>query len=371
MNKIHGSFNHLKHQGKIRIALLVFLLIISLLGAWFYQRSFIIVIEDAHIAADMINISSEVSGQIKTLHVSRGQQVSKGDPLVSIDDRATKLMLKTAQYELDIAQLKLQRSERLYLLKNEQNESIYQAQLARVASTKALVNNANILTDQANSELKRANKLLKEKLISDQQWEKNKIKTLQSQQMYLKLQADLSRENAELVKTESMSHETELLAQDIAILKAKIASLKVTIKRHQLDLTIKNIVSPINGVIDNIFVNEGEYVVPIRRLLMLHDPNNLWISANIKETKVNQIHLGDKAIVSIDAYPDLQLNASVTHIDNAATSQYALLPNPTPSGSFTKVTQRITIKLAIDDNQANSYHLKPGMMVEVDINTQP
>ena len=126
----------------------------------------------------------------------------------------------------------------------------------------------------------------------------------------------------------------------------------------------------IDGVIDNVFVNEGEYVVPIRRLLMLHNPNEIWIDANVKETKINLINIGDKATITLDAYPDIELDASVFHIDNAATSQYALLPNPTPSGSFTKVTQRITIRLSIDNNQKNLHHLKPGMMVEVDIDTK-
>jgi membrane fusion protein (multidrug efflux system) len=367
MKTIHSTLKQLKSPGKIGLVLIFVLLILTLIISWFYQRSSHIVIDDARIAADMINMSSEVPGQITKLHIIRGQRVRIGDHLVSIDNRATTLKLQESQHNLAITKLKLSRSEILFSLKKQQNKSIYQAQLSQVESTEALVNHASIQVKHTQNELKRAEMLLKDKLVSGQLWETRKTEALQTQQLYLKLIADLDKENAELAKTKSIIGESKLLAQDIAILKEEINSLTIIIKRHQLNLTIKRIVSPINGVIDNIFVNMGEYVVPIRRLLILHNPEEIWVEANIQETKVNLINLGDKATITLDAYPDIKLSASIVHIDNASTSQYALLPNPNPSGNFIKVTQRIAIRLQIDNYHPDLKALKPGMMVEVDI----
>ena len=102
-------------------------------------------------------------------------------------------------------------------------------------------------------------------------------------------------------------------------------------------------------------------------LLMLHDPRDIWISANIKETDVRHIKPGLPADVHVDAYPERTFTARVERINNATTSEFALLPNPNPSGNFTKVTQRLQVVLSIEQ-QENL--LKPGMMVTVDIDTR-
>jgi membrane fusion protein (multidrug efflux system) len=100
---------------------------------------------------------------------------------------------------------------------------------------------------------------------------------------------------------------------------------------------------------------------------MLHNPNDIWVNANIKETEMRHLRLGMKASIRVDAYPDRRFDASVVNIANATSSEFALLPNPNPSGNFTKVTQRLRIKLAV---QQVENLLKPGMMVEVTINTR-
>jgi membrane fusion protein (multidrug efflux system) len=97
---------------------------------------------------------------------------------------------------------------------------------------------------------------------------------------------------------------------------------------------------------------------------MFHDPKKLWISANIKETDVAKLALGKKAEVLVDAFPNAPLEATLSRIGSAATSQFALLPNPNPSGNFTKITQRIEVRFELPET---SLALKPGMMVELKI----
>ena len=124
--------------------------------------------------------------------------------------------------------------------------------------------------------------------------------------------------------------------------------------------------SPLKGIVDRRFANVGEYVTPGQRLVLAHDPNRIWIEANIKETQVRRLKEGQTVIVSVDAYPDEAFEGRIERIGNTATSAFALLPSPNPSGNFTKITQRLPVRIAINQRDGR---LRPGMMVEVTIAT--
>ena len=100
------------------------------------------------------------------------------------------------------------------------------------------------------------------------------------------------------------------------------------------------------------------------RLAIVHDANQIWIDANIKETEVRKLHVGQSVDVYIDAYPDDEFLGTIATIGNSTTSEYALLPTPNPSGNFTKITQRLPVRIAI---RQEDQKLRPGMMVEVSI----
>ena len=125
--------------------------------------------------------------------------------------------------------------------------------------------------------------------------------------------------------------------------------------------------SPIDGIVDDKFVQPGEYVAPGQRLLLIHDPKAVWISANVKETKLTDLRPGQPVTISVDAYPDQRITGRIERIGNAATSEFALLPSPNPSGNFTKIAQRVPIRIAVVQPPGNP--LRPGMMVEVDVDT--
>ena len=112
------------------------------------------------------------------------------------------------------------------------------------------------------------------------------------------------------------------------------------------------------------FANKGEYVFAGQRLALFHDPDKIWIAANVKETDIADVELGQKADIVVDAYPERKFTATVYRIGRTATSKFALLPDPNPSGNFTKVTQRLPVRLLFDQKDVL---LRPGMMVEVDI----
>ena len=138
--------------------------------------------------------------------------------------------------------------------------------------------------------------------------------------------------------------------------------MRARIDSQRLDIADRVIASPFGGVVSKAFVDVGEYVQPGQRIILLHDPEAIYVEANIRETEIGRVALGQRVRVEVDAYPDLPVEGRVVMLGQAATSQFALLPSPNPSGNFTKVTQRLPVRIAIDQNDGL---LRPGMMVEV------
>ena len=125
------------------------------------------------------------------------------------------------------------------------------------------------------------------------------------------------------------------------------------------------ITSNMDGVVGRTLVNEGEVVSKGQRLLVLHSPDKIWVETNIRETDISRLKLGQLVKIEVDAYPDEQFEGTISRIGNAATSQFAILPKLNEAGSFTKVTQRLRVRIEIAQRQRM---LRPGMMVEVFIN---
>jgi membrane fusion protein (multidrug efflux system) len=130
----------------------------------------------------------------------------------------------------------------------------------------------------------------------------------------------------------------------------------------EIDLARRTITAQFDGIVDATFVDVGEYVTPGTRIVMYHAPGDVWIDANVKETDFGRILVGSQASITVDAFPGRTFKGEVIGMGGAATSQLALLPSPNPSGNFTKVTQRLPIRVSID---AAGMKLRPGMMVEV------
>jgi membrane fusion protein (multidrug efflux system) len=121
---------------------------------------------------------------------------------------------------------------------------------------------------------------------------------------------------------------------------------------------------PFDGVVGRVFVDEGEYVTPGQRLVLVHDPARVRIEANVKETDIRHFRPGAPVRVRVDAYPSRVFEGRVERVGAAATSEFALLPSPNPSGNFTKITQRLPVRIALRPADADGL-LRPGMMVEV------
>jgi len=177
--------------------------------------------------------------------------------------------------------------------------------------------------------------------------------------------AQVSAASANLADAITKRADVTVLQKQLEELAHDIEQVRAPIGQKEIELDDRTLRSPINGVVDQKFVEPGEYVIPSQRLVLMHDPKSVWIEVLLKETKLAGVRMGQPVEISVDAYPGRHFTGYVERVGNVATNQFALLPNPNPSGNFTKIAQRVPVRIKVDQPDDNP--LRPGMMVEVDI----
>ncbi len=347
-----------------RLLFLAVILILSgaFLGNWLYTRYTNIIVYDSRISADVVAVSSRVSGWIIAIPVTEGQAVAVGDPLTVIDARASRLRLKALDSELAALGSERREIQIQITMVEAQTDGRVRAGQASLAAAKAIAAGAENESKQAQADLSRAQSLLQRSVIPKQRWESLRTRYRSVEQDNLRARADVAKALAALQEAQASRQQINVLRNRLTTLRHEREKSTAERDRQRLDLDDRTVKSALNGVIDRIFVDPGEFVSSGQRMMLIHDPSSIWISANIKETDIRDLEIGAKAQITVDAYPDLEITGEVVRIGHAATSQFALLPNPNPSGNFTKITQRLPVKIAIDQIDGL---LRPGMMVEV------
>ena len=179
-----------------------------------------------------------------------------------------------------------------------------------------------------------------------------------------KAQADVAGARGTLAAAGGSRKNLQVIAQQLTVLARQADEIRAQIKRQEVDIADRVIASPADGKVVMTFVRKGEHVSAGQRIAMFHDPQKIWVEANVKETDVGALKPGMQADIRVDAYPGKVFRGEIFRIGQVATNKFALLPDPNPSGNFTKITQRLPVRIALTDKDAA---LRPGMMVEVDI----
>lgn len=334
------------------------------LAWWFYDRSNYVYVSDARITSTMISISSRIPGWVVEFSVSEGSRVNVGDVLVQIDPRDAELRLAEVEASLSTMRAEYDRQQSQLELAKRQVSSRFEAEKSKLNAVSSGSSEARIELSLAKREFSRAKSLLQQNMISEGDYDSRKSELDRAAQSYKRSIADTETARAELLLSEANLSELDVIKKEMQIISAREAELKIQRDRLLNTLNDHTIKSPINGVVDESFANRGEYVYPGQRILMIHNPNKIWIKANVKETEIRHLRLGSSVRIDVDAYPDKEFRGTVRNIGNSATSQFALLPSPNPSGNFTKVTQRLEVQV---DIESGNDLLKPGMMVELAI----
>ena len=347
-------------------AILAALIVLGAGCWWLWQQFTHVFVTDARVAADIVAVSSRVPGWVTAVEVIVGDSVHKGDILVRIDDRESRLRAQELDAQLAGIARRREEIEARILLTDRQTQTRITARQAAVRAAKAVLAAATAQRDLAKLENDRAEKLAPGGAISRTHLDQTRATLETTRQQVLSAQADIENARATVAEAEAAREELAVLQRQLAGLDPQEQRLRAQRERAALDLEDRTIVMPFAGVVDQTFVDEGEYVTPGQRLLMIHDPERVRVEANVKETDIRFFRPGKTVTITVDALPGRRFEGRVTRVGQAATSEFALLPNPNPSGNFTKITQRLPVRIAV---QQEGGEIKPGMMVELEAGT--
>jgi membrane fusion protein (multidrug efflux system) len=333
-------------------------------GRWIYFRYTHVHTDDARVDGEVVTVSSRVSGWLTDLDVIEGDRVTKGQVLAKVDVRDSLLqrevlLTKLKSIESQMAVVRAQSGQ-----VDQETLGKVQSDTNRLAAAQAEVASLEAQLKQSHYDYERARDLTAQKWLSQQAMERARTALQQAQEQHRKAVAEVAVARGMLASAGGSRKQLEVLEGELLVLLRQADEVRAEMKRIDIDIADRTIASPSDGRIVMTFVRKGEHVAVGQRILMFHDPARIWIEANIKETDVGLLEPGMPARIRVDAYPDREFAGKVYRIGQAATSKFALLPDPNPSGNFTKITQRLPVRILLDEAEPG---LRPGMMVEVDI----
>lgn len=347
---------------------LVMLGLVAWWGVGFLQfRANHVTTSDARVEANVISIASRSAGWVTHFNLIGADRVHKGEVIARIYSKPAAVALAGLQAQRGVleAQIATTRRQLAEARKTsaagiESAGSAVAAATAKLASLKAALTLAQDNRNRGLSELRQS-------AISRQQYEKLKTDAQIARQNVRAAQAGLKRAQAEYASAQAQADQVGILESQVKQYQARIAALEEKIAGAKTNLHDLLLRSPVNGVVDKTFVRQGDYVAPGQTLLMVHDPSHVWITAKVKETAIASVRVGERVNVAVDAYPGRVFQGTVARVGTAATNQFALLPNPNPSGNFVKVVQRVPVRIAV--KQVKGDLLRPGLNASIAIDT--
>ena len=336
-------------------------------GREFYLRFTHIYEYDARATADVVTISSRADGWVVEMPALEGTRVAAGQVVVRIDDRVAKLRVDGLRAQIEGVRVERARLRAERKLNVNQADAAMRTRASGVTVREAALAALRSDLDFAKLELERTRTLFATRVVNERQLQtaQSAVNKLESQ--ILQLQAEHEQAEGSLEQARVEHDKTGVIDAQIEALTHQVANLAAQLHQQQVDVEDRTIKSPVAAVIDRTFVLPGEYVAAGQRILLLHNPNEVWVEVNIKETQVGRLRIGQPVEVSVDAYPGEKFVGRVARIGSATTARFALLPSPNPSGNFTKITQRMPVKIDIINPPKP---LTPGMVVEVDIDVR-
>ena len=331
--------------------------------------------DDAYVRADLTPLSTRISGTVRKMEVGDYQAVQPGQLLVQLEDQDYAATLAEAKAALAGAQAQLEDNQAAKRIQDVavQNAETGVAQAeAALNAAKAGVSAVQPDVEHTELELKRQQALLTSKATTHQELEGAVANADRYRGLLASRQADLDRAQASLASSravlEAQKRQRSALDTKDAVYRADIQAKKAAIIVSEVNLGYTRIVSPAAGAVSERHVQEGQLVAPGMQVVDLVR-GDVWIQANYKETQLTNMQQGDVADITIDTFPGVVLHGKVAEISPASGSQFALLPPDNATGNFTKVVQRIPVKIVLDPDHPLQGRLRPGFSAEVTIHT--
>jgi membrane fusion protein (multidrug efflux system) len=330
--------------------------VIALVGAgaygwyWFETGRFLESTNDAYVQADYTTISPKISGYIADVAVEDNQTIKAGQVMARIDDRDYRTALAQAKADVASAEADIGNIDAQLI---EQQSVIAQAEAAVVAGQASV--------KFAKDDSDRYHKLTAGRITSVQ--DDQRAQTV-LQQQNAQLQSDraglaAARQRIEVLKTARAKAETQ------------VTRLQAAMQQAELNLSYTTIDAPIDGTVGARSLRVGQYVQAGTQLMAVVPLHAVYVVANLKETQLTDVAAGQPVEIAVDAFPGITVKGHVDSVSPASGLEFALLPPDNATGNFTKIVQRIPVKIALDANDAIAGRLRAGMSAEPVIDTRP
>lgn len=345
------------------IAIIVFiLLLVAVMLAVVNSRTYL-KIDNARVAADMVTVRSGVDGIINKTYIDlKSQRVASGQPVVLLDDRDKKTTIDIIKASILEIESKISYNTQFYQIaiaqvddnqkKFELDKELLNKELERLTiKSKMLAHTQQQIENLFNEHLVASN--IRDSAVSDYRLSELDI---EKQKVSIKKHAVVLRQ------LDTQSRKSELILHQIN--GDRNRKLKAQAEKKLLENELAKLMqnAPLSGIVDHIFVHDGEYVTAGQRLFMMHSQDSLRIEVNILETDLNKVGLGDEVDVILDYMPDKLLKGKVGRIASVTNDQLAFMPATQMASDFVKIKQRVVMDIYIDMQWEN---ILPGMMATV------
>jgi membrane fusion protein (multidrug efflux system) len=302
--------------------------------------------DNAQIETNIVPVLTRIAGYVKTLDIKDFDSVSQNQLVAEIDDADLRMQLEEQQSELQQANADLANAK---------------AQLANailsLQSNKGTIDLKKIRQQKTINDLKRDQNLFKEQAITRKQVEETEFQVASANQELTNAQTDLA----------TAKNRIEVLKENLNRASAMIEMKKTRIKETELKLSYTKITAPTTGKIGKKNISIGQFVQAGTPLFSIVNDSSYWIVANFKESQLEYLQEGKQVKIRVDAFPELDVKGTIVSLSEATGAKFSLLPPDNSSGNFIKVTQRVPVKISIDNQAAFKNKLRAGMSVFITV----
>ena len=342
-----------KRPPVMRRAILGAVILAALSGAayyghdWYVLGRFEISTDDAYVKTDMAQLGAKVAGYVTEIPAAENSRVKAGDVVLKLDDGDYRLAVAAAQAHIETQKAVIAGFT-----------SQTEAQNAQIAAVEAKLVSAQAAASNTVTNSNRAAQLIKAKVVSQQTMDDWTMKRDAAEASVSEAKAGILAAQAQL----------NVIAANKVQAEKSLAELQTSLAKTERDLSFTEIRAPFDGIVANRAVEPGQFVQGGTRLMALVPADGAYIEANFKETQLADLHAGQKAEISIDAFDGEVFEGKVLSLAPASGSEFSLLPPENATGNFTKITQRVPVKVSVPAELAEK--LRPGLSVTVTVDTR-
>jgi len=365
--RMAGEPGNGNNRRKKRTAVLIFLVIAAFAVAGIftyraYSRTHITT-DDAFISGRIHVVSSKIPGTVQTIHVEDNQFVRAGDLLLEIDDRDYDVRVRAAFSAVNSEKAKLAEiGTKIEVAQNQLSELRF-----RVETAKAQLRLQEANFRQAEADLKRAEALFAKDILPQEQFDKAKTGYAVAMAQVDSARKQLDQSEAATETQKALINQTESARQ---AQESEVRQQEEVLKAEELKKSYTKIFAPSDGYITRKSVETGNRVGEGQSLMAVVSLEDIWVTANYKETQLENVRPGQKVRIRVDSYPGKVFDGTVESIMAGTGSVFSLFPPENATGNYVKVVQRIPVKIRIDNNGRAAHVLRVGMSVVPTILTE-